>query len=196
MKVAGVVGQDGKATGVQVGDAVVPADVVLVAVGAAPNTQLAEQAGLAVDGGILVDEHLRTSDPAILAAGDVAKALNTTLGEHTRVEHWDNAIRQGKLAAATILGEDRVYDWQPYFFTDQYDLGMEYVGHAGPDDEVVLRGALDDGEFIAFWLRNGEIKAAMNVNTWDVNDQLRDLIGTSIPVARLTDPAIELTDLR
>lgn len=195
VRVTGIVGEDGAVTGVRVGDAVIPADVVLVAVGASPNTRLAEQAGLAVDRGVLVDEHLRTNDPAILAAGDVANAFNTSLGQHVRVEHWDNAIRQGKLAAATILGTDKVYDWQPYFFTDQYDLGMEYVGQSGPDDEVIIRGDLDGGEFIAFWRRHDQITAAMNVNIWDVNDQLRDLIGTSIPADRLRDTAVELADL-
>ena len=158
-----------RATGVRAGGATIPADLVLVAVGAAPNVELAEAAGLAVDNGVLVDAHLRTNDPAILAAGDVANALNTTLGEHVRVEHWDNAIRQGKLAAHTILGDDVAYDWQPYFYTDQYDLGMEYVGNPGPEgfDRVVLRGTTggdDGGTYTAWWLRGTRVVAAMQVN--------------------------------
>jgi 3-phenylpropionate/trans-cinnamate dioxygenase ferredoxin reductase subunit len=180
---------------VRVGDDQVRADTVVLAVGVRPNTELAAAAGLAVDGGIQVDEQLRTSDPHILAAGDVAAARNTALGRRLRVEHWDNAIRQGKLAAATILGTGAEYDWQPYFFTDQYDLGMEYVGHADPDDEVVIRGSLLSGEFLAFWLAGGRVSAAMNVNVWDVNDELRGLLGRQVPAERLANPAVPLPDL-
>src|SRR5699024_7279394 len=115
--------------GVVVDGQTIPADAVLVAVGAAPNTALAESAELDVAGGILVDERLRAADH-IYAIGDVASAVNTALGQRVRVEHWDNAIRQGRLAAQVLAGSDEVYDWQPYFFTDQYDLGMEYVGRS------------------------------------------------------------------
>ncbi len=179
---------------VTVGDDILDADTVVLAVGVSPNTELAAEAGLAVDNGIVVDEHLRTSDPRILAAGDVAAAHNTRLGR-LRVEHWDNAIRQGRLAASTILGAGVAYDWQPYFFTDQYDLGMEYVGHGNPGDEVVIRGSLLSGEFLAFWLGDGRVTAAMNVNIWDVNDDLRRLVGREIPTDLLTDPSIPPADL-
>ena len=180
---------------VRVGDEILDADTVVLAVGVSPNTELAAETGLAVDNGIVVDEHLCTSDPRILAAGDVATAHNTRLGRRLRVEHWDNAIRQGRLAASTILGAGAVYDWQPYFFTDQYELGMEYVGHGDPGDEVVIRGSLLSGEFLAFWLADGRVTAAMNVNIWDVNDDLRRLVGRQIPVDQLTDPSIALSDL-
>jgi 3-phenylpropionate/trans-cinnamate dioxygenase ferredoxin reductase component len=180
---------------VRVGSEVLDADTVVLAVGVSPNTELAAEAGLAVDNGIVVDEHLRTSDPRILAAGDVAAAHNTRLGERLRVEHWDNAIRQGRLAASTILGAGAEYDWLPYFFTDQYELGMEYVGHGHPGDEVVIRGSLLSGEFLAFWLDEGRVTAAMNVNIWDVNDDLRRLVGRQIPVDQLTNPSIALSDL-
>jgi 3-phenylpropionate/trans-cinnamate dioxygenase ferredoxin reductase subunit len=180
---------------VRVGDEVLDADAVVLAVGVSPNTELAAEAGLAVDGGVVVDEHLRTSDPHILAAGDVAAAHNTRLGRRLRVEHWDNAIRAGRLAASTILGAGAEYDWHPYFFTDQYELGMEYVGHSHPDDQVVIRGSLLSGEFLAFWLGDGRVSAAMNVNLWDVNDDLRRLVGREIPPDRLTDPNIPLSDL-
>lgn len=185
---------DERVTGVRVGMETIPADAVVVAVGAAPNTQLAESAELDVENGILVDERLRAGDN-IYAVGDVANAMNTALGERIRVEHWDNAIRQGKLAAKVLAGSDEVYDWQPYFYTDQFDLGMEYVGRSTPQDEVVLRGELDSGEFLAFWLRSGVLAAAMNVNIWDVSDQLRAHIGREIPVERLTDPQVPLEDL-
>ena len=172
-----------------------PADLVLLAIGAVPNNELAAEAGLEVGTGVLVSAQLRSSDPSILAIGDIAEAFNTTLGRSLRVEHWDNAIRQGKLAAATILGRDEAYDWLPYFFTDQFDLGMEYVGDRAADDEVVLRGEPDSGEFIVFWLRKGLITAAMNVNIWDVNDHLRGLVGKSISVDRLADTSVDLLSL-
>jgi 3-phenylpropionate/trans-cinnamate dioxygenase ferredoxin reductase component len=194
---ASVRGIENSASGlaVHVGDDVVEADTVVLAVGVQPNTELAADAGLAVDGGIVVDEQLRTSDQHILAAGDVANAHNTRLGRRLRVEHWDNAIRQGRLAANTILGTGAAYDWQPYFFTDQYELGMEYVGHGAPGDSVVVRGSLLSGEFLAFWLGDGRVTAAMNVNIWDVNDDLRQLVGREIPAERLTDPSIPLSEL-
>lgn len=192
--VEGFVGRDGRVSGVLVDGAELAADLVLVGVGAVPNTELAESSGLAADNGILVDSRLRTADPAVLAAGDVANAAHTILGR-LRVEHWDNAIRQGALAARTILGREAAYDWQPYFFTDQYDLGMEYVGHADASDDVVLRGDPDGGEFIAFWLADGSVRAAMNVNIWDVSDTLRALIGREIAASSLSDPGISLADL-
>ena len=183
-----------RVTGVVVEGETIPADAVLVAAGAVPNTALAESAELDVAGGILVDERLHAADH-IIAIGDVANAVNTALGQRIRVEHWDNAIRQGRLAAQVLAGSDEVYDWQPYFFTDQYDLGMEYVGRGLPEDQLVLRGALESGEFLAFWLRSGVLTAAMNVNIWDVSDQLRAHIGREIDPGRLADPDVPLTDL-
>lgn len=173
--------------GVETSAGTVPADIVVVAVGAAPDTELAAAAGLEVDNGVVVDDHLRTSDPHIFAAGDVANAANTALGKRLRVEHWDNAIRQGKLAGRIIAGEDAAYDWLPYFYTDQFDFGMEYVGHSAPGDEVVIRGSLEAGEFIAYWLSGSTVTAAMNVNIWDVNDNLREIVGTSVDKDKLTD---------
>jgi 3-phenylpropionate/trans-cinnamate dioxygenase ferredoxin reductase subunit len=174
-------------SGVETSQGTVDADVVVVAVGVAPDTDLAAAAGLEVDDGIVVDERLRTSDPRVLAAGDVANASNTALGGRLRVEHWDNAIRQGRLAARVILGEDVAYDWQPYFYTDQFSFGMEYVGRSAPGDAVEVRGSLEDGEFIAYWLSGRTVTAAMNVNIWDVNDRLRELVGTEVDPAALTD---------
>jgi len=188
-------GADGHVTGVRANGVIVAADLVVIGVGATPNTQLADQSGLDVDHGIVVDEQLRTSDPRILAAGDVANAHNAALGARVRVEHWDNAIRQGTLAARVLLGGDERYDWQPYFYTDQFDLGMEYVGLGHPDDDVVIRGDQDSGEFIAFWLRDGIVTAAMNVNIWDVSDDLRGLLGRRIDRARLADSDVALADL-
>lgn len=195
VKVAGFEGVDGKVTGVVAGDEVIPADVVLVGIGAVANTELAEAAGLAVDDGIIVDERLRTEDPHIWAAGDVANAFNPTLGRRLRVEHWDNARRQGRFAALSVLGREGSYDWQPYFYTDQYDLSMEYVGHAARGAEVVVRGDLATGAFIAFWLEEGRVSAAMNVNTPNANPTLRRIIGQTVDPARLTDSAVDLRAL-
>jgi 3-phenylpropionate/trans-cinnamate dioxygenase ferredoxin reductase subunit len=177
----------------------VDADAVVVGIGAAPNTGLAERAGLDVDNGVLTDAALRTSDPAILAAGDVANAQHPLLGRRICVEHWANARNQPATAAATALGEDASYDELPYFYTDQYDLGMEYVGYVEPGgyDRVVVRGDLDRREFIAFWLAGGRVLAGMNVNVWDVGDPIKALIRAGRPVDpdALADPDTALTDL-
>ena len=193
VSVTGIEGS-GTVTGVRTADELFPADLVLVGVGAVPNTELAQQAGLPVDNGIVVDDRLRSREH-VFAIGDVANATNTALGARLRVEHWDNAIRQGKLAGRVLLGQDARYDWQPYFYTDQYDLGMEYVGRSASGDDVVLRGSEDSGEFIAFWQRQGVVTAAMNVNVWDVNDALRALLGRTVDSSRLADGHIELAEL-
>ena len=173
----------------------ITADLVVMGVGAAPNTALAEAAGLEVDNGITVDESFRTSDPAIYAIGDVANAQNTALGTRLRVEHWDNAIRQGEAVAKALLGQPVTYDWQPYFYTDQFDLGMEYVGRGSSSNEVVIRGDKEDGEFIAFWLDGDRVTAGMNVNIWDVTEDIRALIGSSVDRARLADRGVPLTEV-
>jgi len=172
------------------------ADLVVVGVGVAPNVELAERAGLKTDNGILVDEHLRSSDPQVFAAGDVANATHPKLGRPVRVEHWDNAIEQGRAVARSMLGEEMSYDRMPYFFTDQYDLGMEYVGHVGPDgyDEVVLRGD-PRGVFTAFWLGGGRVLAGMHVNDWDAIDPIRAIVGGEVSADRLRDEQQSLGDL-
>jgi NADPH-dependent 2,4-dienoyl-CoA reductase/sulfur reductase-like enzyme len=162
------------------GGAPVEADLLLVGIGASPNTDLAKSAGLDVDNGVLVDQHLRTSAPDVLAAGDVANAFHPVLDRRIRVEHWDNAIKQGKAAALSMLGEDVSYDRLPYFFTDQYDLGMEYVGHADPADvdEVVVRGDTSgDRVFTAYWVKDGTVVAGMHANDWDAIDGIKEQVG-------------------
>jgi 3-phenylpropionate/trans-cinnamate dioxygenase ferredoxin reductase component len=175
----------------------VPAGVVVVGVGIRPVTALAEQAGLAVDDGVLVDAGLRTSAPDVYAAGDVARMTSPLLGQRIRVEHWANALNSGPAAARSMLRADVVYDRVPYFFSDQYDLGMEYSGWAPPGsyDSVVVRGDLGTREFIAFWLSGGRVLAGMNVNVWDVTDDIQALVRRRTPVdsARLADPAVPLT---
>lgn len=191
---------DGSAVGaVELADGSrIPADVVVVGVGVAPNVDLAEAAGLSVDDGVLVDEHLRTSDPDVFAAGDVANAYHPFLGRRLRVEHWANALNQPAVAAKSMLGQDATYDRLPYFFSDQYDLGMEYTGYADPTSaEVVIRGDLAAREFIALWLADGRVQAGMNVNVWDVTDPIKALIlsGQRIEAVRLADPDVALADL-
>jgi 3-phenylpropionate/trans-cinnamate dioxygenase ferredoxin reductase subunit len=179
-----------------------PADVVIVAVGIEPAVELAVAGGLAVDNGIAVDAGLRTSDPDIYACGDVASVDHPLIGRRIRVEHWSNALNGGKAAALALLGQPLTYDRVPYFFTDQYDLGMEYAGFvpAGGYDSVVFRGDPEGGEFIAFWLSGGRVLAGMNVNVWDVQDGIQALVragyaGKAVDVARLTDPGVPLADL-
>jgi len=176
-----------------------PADVVIIGIGAQPNTGLAQEAGLDVDNGIVVDAALRSSDPDIFAAGDTANAYHPGLKRHLRVEHWANALNGGPAVARSILGQDVSYDRVPYFFTDQYELGMEFSGFVEPGsyDEVVFRGDVGGLEFVAFWLSGGAVVAGMNVNVWDVTDPIQALIRSGAPVDRdrLTDPAVPLTDL-
>jgi 3-phenylpropionate/trans-cinnamate dioxygenase ferredoxin reductase subunit len=171
-------------------DTVLPADHVLVAVGADPNVDLAE--GLDLDNGVVVDATLRTSDPDVYAVGDVANAFHPVLGRHIRVEHWANALNQPATVAAAILDKGASYQDQPYFFTDQYDLGMEFVGDITGYDRVVFRGDVPGREFIAFWLKDGAVVAGINVNVWEVNDRIKSLIGTSPDVDRLADPDVDL----
>jgi len=169
---------------------------VVVGVGATPRTELAAAAGLAVENGILVDGRLQTGVPGIFAAGDVANHLHPRLGR-LRVEHWDNALHQGPAAARGMLGSSERYERLPYFFSDQYDVGMEYSGHAAGWDSVVFRGDPASREFIAFWLAGGRVRAGMNVNVWDVTEPIRALIGSGRPVdeQRLAAPDVPLTDL-
>jgi 3-phenylpropionate/trans-cinnamate dioxygenase ferredoxin reductase subunit len=173
------------------------ADVVVVGVGVTPQVELAAAAGLKIDNGIVVDEHLQSSAPSVYAAGDVASAWHPHYRHHLRVEHWSNALNQGLLAGINAAGGAERYTRLPYFFSDQYDLGMEYVGFAEPGDEVTVRGSLADLEFIAFWHRHGVVTAAMNVNVWNVVDDLKAIIaaGRTLETARLADSAIPLAEL-
>jgi 3-phenylpropionate/trans-cinnamate dioxygenase ferredoxin reductase component len=171
---------------------VLECDFVVVGVGVAPRIALAEEAGIAVGDGILVSQRLETSVPGVFAAGDVANAYHPFLGRKLRVEHWANALNQPATAARAMLGKDASYDRLPYFFSDQYDVGMEYTGYASEWDEVVLRGDPAAREFVAFWLREGRVLAGMNVNVWDVTDAIKALITSRevVAVERLRDPDV------
>ncbi len=196
-EVARFLGGNGALEAVELTDGTrIDADLALVAVGAVPRTELAESAGLAVENGVLVDAHLRTADPRVAVAGDIANVDHPVLGRRVRVEHWANANGQGPVAARAMLGQDTIYRDLPFFFTDQYELGMEYVGHApaGSYDRVVLRGDVTGLAFVAFWLSAGRVVAAMHVNTWEATEPLTALVGSGSAVdpERLADAAVPL----
>ncbi|SFW83904.1 NAD(P)/FAD-dependent oxidoreductase [Amycolatopsis australiensis] len=183
---------DTTVTAVRTDTGEIPADVVIVGIGARPETQLAEEAGLAVDDGVCVDAALRTEDPDIFAAGDVASVWNPAYGRRIRVEHWAAATNGGPAAARSMLGREPAYDDLPYFFSDQYDAGMEFTGWFPPGgyDRVVTRGG--DEAFHAFWLAGDRVVAGLHVNQWDEGlDAVRELIRSGRPVdaAALADPA-------
>ncbi|CAM3423643.1 NAD(P)/FAD-dependent oxidoreductase [Occultella aeris] len=208
VEVAGFVGES-EVTGVRLAEGeVVGADVVVVGVGAAPNTELAQAAGLRVDGGVVVDAALCADGDGdgladVYAAGDVASAFHPVLGTHLHVDHWANAERQGAAAARSMLGQDVSFDRAPYFYTDQFDLGMEFSGYGDlmPGSRVVYRGDVGGGEFIAFWVAGPDdgarVVAGMNVNVWDVNEAIDALIasGRAVDVARLADPEVGIAEL-
>jgi 3-phenylpropionate/trans-cinnamate dioxygenase ferredoxin reductase subunit len=157
-------------------------DFAIVGIGVVPRVDLAREAGLEVDNGIVVDERLHTSARDVFAAGDVANAWHPFYERRIRVEHWANALNQGPAAARSMLDEPVSYDRIPYFFSDQYEVGMEYSGFATEWDEVIFRGDRDAGEFVAFWLRDDRVVAGMNVNVWDVNQHVQALIRSRQPV--------------
>jgi NADPH-dependent 2,4-dienoyl-CoA reductase/sulfur reductase-like enzyme len=179
--------------------AVLPADHVVVGIGAIPSTGLAADAGLDVGNGVIVDAGLRTSAPDVFAAGDVANAFHPLYGKHIRVEHWANALNGGPAAARSMLDQGISYDAVPYFYSDQYDLGMEAAGVTEPGsyDRVVYRGDLPGREFVAFWLSGGMVVAGMNVNVWDVNDDIQALIRSRrrLDEAHLADLGIPIAEL-
>ena len=200
VRIRGITTDNGRATGVQLTDgSTIEADGIVVGIGVSPDLALAESAGLELDNGVLVDASLRSSDPDIYAVGDIANHDHPILGHRVRVEHWATALNQPHVAAAALLGEQTSYTELPYFYSDQYDLGMEYIGHAPKDsyDQVVVRGNLAKREFVAFWLAHRRIKAAMNVNVWDVIDQIKPLIiaRTQVDVGQLANPDVAYASL-
>jgi 3-phenylpropionate/trans-cinnamate dioxygenase ferredoxin reductase component len=177
--------------------ATVPGDLFLVGVGVTPRTDLAVEAGLTVDNGVVVDEHLATSVPGVWAAGDVANAFHPLFTTSIRLEHWSAALNQGPVAARNMLGRRLPYDRVPYFFSDQYNLGMEYSGFAPTWDRIVYRGDPQTNEMIVFWLDHDRVVAGMNVNVWDVSDQIAALVRSmrDVDPLRLADPSVDLASL-
>jgi 3-phenylpropionate/trans-cinnamate dioxygenase ferredoxin reductase component len=188
----------GKVEGVRLADGrTLAADVVVVGVGVEPAVELAEKAGISVENGVLTDEYLETSHPDIFAAGDLANAFHPLFGQRVRVEHWANARNQGPAAARNMLGKKRPYVRVPYFYSDQYDVNMEYSGHAPSWDEVVFRGAVASHEFMAFYLKDGLVAAGMNVNIQGASGKIADLVASrrAVDKAKLADPDVSLTDV-
>ena len=199
VQVAQITASGGRADGVRLADGThISADAVVAGIGITPNVQLAEAAGLEVGNGIITDAALRTSDPDVYAAGDVASAYHPLLGKRIRVEHWYNALHQPQTAARAMLGQDAVYDRVPYFYTDQYDLSMEYAGYTEPGgyDQVIFRGDVRRREFIAFWLGGGRVLAGMNVNIFGVNDKIQAIVrdGRTVDPGRLANPDVPLEE--
>lgn len=197
---AGITGVGGRASTVATNTGeILPADLVVMAVGVVPDTSLAETAGLEIRNGVVVDSSLRTSSPDVFAAGDVANALHPFTGDHHRSEHWSNALNGGKVAAKAMLGQDAELDMVPYFYTDQFDVSMEYWGYPtlAAGSVPVIRGALEDNNFLAFWLRDGAVVAGMSVNQQRVQKPVKALISGRNPVdvERLADPAVPLDQL-
>ncbi|GAA4159579.1 FAD-dependent oxidoreductase [Gryllotalpicola daejeonensis] len=177
---------------------VIPADIVIVGLGAVPNVEIAEDAGLEVKDGVLASAALVSSNALVYAAGDVVNPINPALGRRFRSEHWANAIGSGRAAARSMLGQDVSYDDVPYFYSDQYDVGMEYAGYVplAADTQPVFRGDVDGREFVAFWVAGGRVVAGMNVNVWDVSDDIQTLIrsGRTVDLAKLTDPDVPILE--
>lgn len=198
--VARLAGSGGRVCAVETdGGELLPADVVVAGIGARPRLDLARAAGLLTENGVVVDAALRTSHPDVHAAGDIASVWQPFLAQHARIEHWAAAHDHGAVAAASMLGLPAEHDKLPFFFTDQYDLGAELAGHLRPGgyDQVVFRGDPDSGEFVAFWLAAGRVTAGMNINVWDVNDQIQALIRSRaiIDPGALADPDVPIAAL-
>jgi 3-phenylpropionate/trans-cinnamate dioxygenase ferredoxin reductase subunit len=188
----------GAVEGVRLSDGrMLAADVVLVAVGVAPTTELAEKAGIEVQNGILTNEYLETSRPGIFAAGDLANAFHPLFDSRVRVEHWANARNQGPAAARNMLGQARPYARVPYFYSDQYNVAMEYSGYAPDWDEIVFRGDVSSREFIAFYIKQGRVAAGMNVNIQGVSGKISDLVSSRrvVDTKRLADPDVSLPEV-
>jgi 3-phenylpropionate/trans-cinnamate dioxygenase ferredoxin reductase component len=171
--------------------------IVIVGIGAEPRAELAAQGGLETGNGVLTDEYLETSRPGVFAAGDVANSFHPLFGERVRLEHWSAARNQGPAAARNMLGRHEPYTRVPYFYSDQYDVGMEYSGHAPSWDEVIFRGDVEAREFIVFWVKDGRVAAGMNVNIWDVSGDISDLVASrrAVDTQKLADPEVSLASV-
>ncbi|HXQ90886.1 MAG TPA: FAD-dependent oxidoreductase, partial [Acidimicrobiales bacterium] len=175
----------------------VAGELFVVGVGVIPRTELVEGTGVELANGIVVDEYLASTYPGVWAAGDVANAYHPVFGTHIRLEHWSAALNQGPVAAKNMLGQQVAYRKIPYFFSDQYDLGMEYSGFATSWDQIVYRGNVEDREVVVFWLDHGTVVAGMNVNVWDVNDDIAALVERAgrVNSERLADASVPLGSL-
>ncbi|MET1231515.1 MAG: FAD-dependent oxidoreductase [Candidatus Limnocylindrales bacterium] len=181
-KVEAVVGQ-GAAAGLRLADgSLVAATVIVAGVGARPRDELARAAGLTVSDGVEVDEFLRTSEPDVFAIGDLAAAWHPLLDARVRVEHWDTARRHGIAVAKSMLDAGTPYRKAPYFYSDQYDFDMEYVGHPSHWDRLLFRGEPASGSFCAFWLDGQRVVAGLNARVPGVSPTIAKLIESSVQI--------------
>ena len=186
---------DGHVTGVQCGDEVIPAELVVVGIGILPNVELAEAAGLECDNGIVVDYHCQTSNADVYAAGDCTNHPNPILDRRLRLESVPNAMDQARVAAANMQGGDRVYSAVPWFWSDQYELKLQMVGFSSDGDEEVVRGDVDSDSFAIFYLRDKKIVAVDTVNSMREFMMCKKMIGVEVDTGKLADPEVSLKDL-
>ncbi len=175
----------------------VEGDVVVVGIGTVPNVELTEGSGVEVDNGIVVDEYCRTNVENVFAAGDVANHYHPLFGCRLRVEHFDNANKQGMAAGKNMLGKPTAFNDPHWFWSDQYDLNLQHVGHAPQWDDVVLRGSTEDFDFSAFYLHKGVVRAAFAVERGDDISAARQLIAAQASPApeQLRDEDVDLYEL-
>lgn len=193
--VKGFTGDNGRVKGVFAGDQTFAADVVIVGIGIIPNIELAKDAGLTCENGIVVDDHCRTSDPHIYAIGDCSNHPNPLLGRRLRLESVPNAMDQARVTSANIRGQDKVYAAIPWFWSDQYELKLQMVGFSADGNQQVLRGDKSANQFAVFYLKDGVLVAADAVNSPKEFMLCKNLVGKPVDAARLADPATDLKTL-
>lgn len=193
--VSGFSGSDGKVTEVLCGDKSIPADLVIVGIGIIPNIELAQDAGLACENGITVDDHCQTSNPDIYAIGDCTNHPNPLLNRRLRLESVPNAMEQARVAVSNMLGGDKIYAAVPWFWSDQYELKLQMVGFSADGDTQVLRGDQAANEFAVFYLKDGKVVAADAVNAPREFMVAKQLYGVEVDPAVLADPETDLKTL-
>ena len=177
------------------GDHEIPADLVIVGIGILPNTEMAEAAGLETNNGLVVDEHCRTSNEHIFAAGDCTNHPNPILNRRLRLESVPNAMEQGRVAASNMLGGSKSYASMPWFWSDQYEHKLQMVGFSKDSDQSVVRGDMESKSFTVFYLKDGSIIAADSVNNPKEFMASKQLVGKKASIEALADTSIELKTL-
>jgi 3-phenylpropionate/trans-cinnamate dioxygenase ferredoxin reductase subunit len=196
--VSGFEGENGRLTGVRLGDgSLLPVELAIVGIGVIPNTELAQAAGLTCDNGIAVDEFAVTSDPDIVAAGDVASHPNPFYGRRIRLESVHNAVEQAKTAAASLCGKPKAYGQYPWFWSDQYDLKLQMVGLSQGYDRTVVRGDIDSAAFSVFYFEGEKLLAVDSVNKPADHMQARRILnaGLNVTPAQAADTNFELKSI-
>ena len=177
------------------GDHEIPADLVIVGIGILPNTEMAEAAGLETNNGLVVDEHCRTSNEHIFAAGDCTNHPNPILNRRLRLESVPNAMEQGRVAASNMLGGSKSYASMPWFWSDQYEHKLQMVGFSKDSDQSIVRGDMESKSFTVFYLKDGSIIAADSVNNPKEFMASKQLVGKKASIEALADTSIELKTL-